>query len=95
MLSLAIDRADAEYLSGPEAIAVGTDDDMYIPTTQIRIIRDGEWHKRGPIAIETACGHAYSVCASREYQLNPDDELCTICFTPRERWLAKHPEDLP
>lgn len=76
----------------PQSEIVGSDD-MYIPTTQIRIKVDGEWHRRGPIPAETACGKTYRWCASREYQLK--DDLCEECSTPRERFLLKHPELVP
>jgi hypothetical protein len=76
---------------GPHPELTGADD-MYIPTTQIRIVPDGAWHRRSAIATETACGADYFACAVRDYELV--GELCPRCFTPRERWLATHPEDL-
>lgn len=80
-----------EYLTGPEPELTGPDE-MYVPTTQIRIVPDGEWHRRSAIATETACGLTYGAAAAREYQLA--GELCRHCFTPRELYLALHPEDL-
>lgn len=80
---LVIEEARAE-LSGP--------DEMYVPTTQIRIQPRGCWHRRSAIATETACGLPYFACASREYELSED--LCPMCFTIRERWLAAHPDDV-
>jgi hypothetical protein len=76
-------------LSGPEPEVSGSDD-MYIPTTQIRIAPDGEWHRRGPTAEKTACGKTYLACAVRDYQLSLD--MCPRCFTPHERSLALEQE---
>ena len=73
-------------LEPPCAELRGTED-MYIPTTQVRILPGGEWHRRGPIKTETACGEEYFACATREYELT--GRLCRHCFTPRELALAK------
>lgn len=77
---------EAEYMDGPRAELAGSDD-MYIPTTQIRIAPDGCWHRRSSIPSETACGASYAVAAVREYELT--GELCVHCFTRRERQLAR------
>lgn len=87
----ALQLQSAEYSTGPEPECCGTDD-MYVPTTQIRIVPDGSWHRRSAISTETACGLMYAAAIAREYELRGD--LCPFCFTARERWLATHPEDL-
>ena len=75
--------AKLKVVSGTHAELVGTDD-MYLPTTQIRIKPNGEWHRRGPEDEMTACGEAYSTCAIREYTAHVPG-LCEQCFTPHER----------
>lgn len=81
-----------QWWSGPEAEISGPDE-MYVPTTQLQIRPDGEWHRRSAIATETACGELYNACAVRDYQLTGD--LCLHCFTPRERLLAANPHLIP
>lgn len=83
--AISFERVREVLAEAPCAELVGTDD-MYIPTTQVRIEPDGEWHRRGPVATETACGLTYFSCASREYAL--DRCLCRSCFTSRELELA-------
>lgn len=101
------DSAQPLELESPTAEISGTDD-MYIPTTQIRLAvqpRDssgratslpfsvGPWHRRSAIANETACGIEYAACMSREYEL--EGELCPDCFTKRELELAVNPDAIP
>lgn len=53
---------------------------------QIRIVPDGEWHRRqvGGDPARTACGEPIGgAVASRDYQL--DNHLCPKCFTKAER----------
>lgn len=76
-------EAKLKVVGGTHAEFVGTDD-MYIPTTQIRIKPNGEWHRRGPEDETTACGEHYSACAVREYTAHVPG-LCEHCFTPYER----------
>jgi hypothetical protein len=82
-----------EYPTGP-ASEISGPDEMYIPTSQIRIERDpaAPWHRRGAIATKTACGLTYAAAFTREYELR--GSLCEHCFTSHERWLVDHPEDL-
>ncbi|HEY1554780.1 MAG TPA: hypothetical protein VGF94_08100 [Kofleriaceae bacterium] len=84
-------KLDARLLSGPAAEITGPDE-MYVPTTQICIEPDGSWHRRSAVPIETACGLEYAAALVREYELSGD--LCKQCFTPRERWLAEHPDEI-
>lgn len=67
-------------------------DDMYIPTTQIQIVPNGDWHRRSAIDEETACGERYAASFTREYELC--GPLCSKCFSERERFLAEHPDEL-
>jgi hypothetical protein len=92
MLGAALQLYGDDLTSGPAAEISGPDE-MYVPTTQIRTRPGGPWHRRSAIATETACGEEYAACVPREYEL--EGELCPHCFTIRERWLAKHPSDLP
>lgn len=59
---------------------------MYVPTHQIRIRPGGEWHRRGAVDNETACGLRYTISASREYEL--DGALCPDCHSRHEIVLA-------
>ncbi len=69
-------------------------DDVRIPTIQLLLEPDGEWHRAGPLLDETACGVPLpGGWAEREYELN--GRLCTKCHTKRERELAKHRDNLP
>jgi hypothetical protein len=90
-MAAAARQLEVRLIAGPAAEVSGPDD-MSFPTTQIQIAPESEWHRRSAIATETACGLVYAACFVREYELA--GELCPHCFTPRERWLALHPEDL-
>lgn len=57
------------------------------PTSQIRIVPGGEWHRRGPESERTACGVAYLSCAVRPY-VGHQPDLCEHCFTAYERGPA-------
>lgn len=57
------------------------------PTSQIRIMPGGEWHRRGPEAERTACGLSYLSCAVRPY-VGHQPDLCIDCFTMYERGPA-------
>ena len=62
-----------------------------IPDYQIRIKPDGDWHRRGGIQHETACGERIDTVGgghhSRAFTL--DDKLCTSCFTKHELELGQ------
>lgn len=61
-------------------------DTLYIPTTQIRVKPNGDWHRRGPEDETTACGVHYTACAIREYEAHTPG-LCPACFTVHERTI--------
>jgi hypothetical protein len=73
-----------------DEIEIESPDDVIIPMQQIRIRPGGEWHRRGAVPVETACGIVFAASGVREYEL--EGELCSQCFTDRERFLAAHPE---
>jgi hypothetical protein len=71
---------------GPSHAELAGPDSMYLPTTQIKIVPGGLWHRRGPQDSHTACGETYTACGIREYRANVPD-LCPHCFTEFERKL--------
>jgi len=57
------------------------------PTSQIRIVPGGVWHRRGPQSERTACGLSYLSCMMRLY-VGHQPDLCPDCFTAYERGPA-------